>query len=58
MNQSKELTKKAYQTRDEIVKDFFLETVNSEESQRGKTEKSKSLDEETLRQIQQLFCAR
>lgn len=57
MNQQKALPKKDYQSRDEIEQDFF-KLVKMEESRRGKTEKSKPIDEETLRQIQQLFSTK
>jgi hypothetical protein len=54
MNRTKDRPRKTYQSRDEIEKDLF---VKDEESTRGKAEKSKALDEEMLRRIQQLFCA-
>lgn len=57
MNRPKDPPKKTYQSRDEIEKDFFPKTVKDEESVRGKTDKSKALDEETLRRLQQLFRA-
>lgn len=57
MNRHKDLPQKTYQSRDEIEKDFFMKVVKEEESARGKTEKSKTLDEETLRRLQQLFRA-
>jgi len=58
MNKPKDSARKTYQSRDEIEKDFFMKIVKEEELVRGKTESSKVLDEETLRQIQKLFCVK
>ncbi len=55
MTKSKELPKKTYKSRDEIERDFFLKGSKKEESESGKSEASKTINEETIRQIQQLF---
>lgn len=57
MNRPKDHPQKTYRSRDEIEKDFFVKVEKDEDSSRSKTDKSKALDEETLRRIQQLFSA-
>lgn len=57
MNRPKDPPRKTYESRDEIERDFFIKVETDEEAARGKTDKSKALDEEMLRKLQQLFCA-
>lgn len=54
MNKPKDRPQKSYHSRDEIEKDLF---AREEESPSGKIEKSRALDEETLRRIKKLFSA-
>lgn len=55
MTQPKELPKKTYRSRDEIEQAFFLPGPRKEESESGKSEESKTLNEDTIKQIQLLF---
>lgn len=55
MTQRKQLPRKTYKSRDEIEHDFFLKSSKEEESESGESERSKTINEETIRQIQLVF---
>lgn len=57
MTKPKELPKKTYQSRDEIEQNFFLKGSKKERLESDKSEASKIINEETIRQIQLLFRA-
>lgn len=55
--QPKEHPKRSYQSRDEIEQAFFPPSPKKEESESRRSEPSKTINEDTIKKIQQLFRA-
>jgi hypothetical protein len=53
----KEQPKRTYQSRDEIEQAFFPPSPRKEESESRKSEPRKTINEDTIKKIQQLFRA-